>query len=175
VGYTSYSYESGGSPDTTNRDASPKPDKEAMKDSSLKELRQQFIDLGGDADLKLRSKAQAIEAIEALSADTPVEATVAPTPAPKSRTRKPMNWPPSDDGVRAHRLGTKRALVVDMLTSDEGATFSEVQDAIAENFGVDAAWNDRTCYEGIKLINAHLGYGLRQDPETGKIQAFVAA
>jgi hypothetical protein len=155
-----------------------------MDNLSLADLHQLFVDSGGDADVKFRTKAQAIEAIGELSEDMP------PTPeaveslesdgfsadedSSSPRRRKAMNWPAKDQ-IKPHRGGCKRALVVDMLTAEGGATFDEVRDAVNESFPNSGnLWDRKTCYEGIKLIHGHLGYGLRQDPDTGKIEAFVA-
>lgn len=156
-----------------------------MDNLSLAELTQRFRDSGGDADVKFRTKAQAIEAIGELSEDMPptpeaVESLESDGFSPDEssskapRRRKAMNWPAKDQ-IKPHRGGCKRALVVEMLTAEGGATFDEVRDAVNESFPNSGnLWNDRTCYEGIKLINAHLGYGLRQDPDSDKIEAFVA-
>ena len=73
------------------------------------------------------------------------------------RRRKPFDIPPGDE-LLGHRAGTKRALLIEML-SGKGATFQEVQDAIN--------WDRRTAYEGIKLLNK-LGYGI-QEKANGKI------
>lgn len=87
-----------------------------------------------------------------------------------TRYRRPFNYP-GTGFPKAHRPGTKRALVVELLTGPDGATFEEVQNAVAERFGTAAAWDDRTCTEGIRLISTDLGYRLTQDPASRKIRA----
>ena len=87
------------------------------------------------------------------------------------RRRVAFNFPKKLDekgnpvGVKAHRPNCKRALVVDMLTSESGATFSEVAQAIEATFGASEAWDGSTCYEGIKLIHSELGYALTEDKD----------
>ena len=92
----------------------------------------------------------------------------------KPRGRKSFNWT-SEKGteVKQHRAGTKRATVVELLTSKKGATFVQVQEEIAKRFP-GGEWNDATCYEGIKLIHSSLGYTLTQD-DKGVIRATVPA
>lgn len=99
------------------------------------------------------------------------------TPAPEHRRRVPMTYPGAAT-VKAHQAGTKRALVVEMLTSPEGATFDEVREAVNARFpdGTKGReWDVRTTMEGIKLISGGatqgLGYRLIEDPATGKIRA----
>jgi len=71
--------------------------------------------------------------------------------------------------LKPHRPGTKRALVIALLTG-EGATFEGVQDAIAEAFP-EGPWDTRTAYEGITLISSLTGYWLEEDADTGVIRA----
>jgi hypothetical protein len=89
--------------------------------------------------------------------------------------RKLMNFPGRSGAPKAHRAGTKRALVVEMLTRPEGATFKQVQAAVEDRFGKEGAWDDKTCTEGIKLISIALGYALTEDPQTGIIRARAVA
>jgi len=98
----------------------------------------------------------------------------APVPGqPQPRRRKAINRAQGAE-LKGHRPGTKRALVVALLTSEEGATFQGVQDAIAEAFP-GGEWDARTAYEGITLISSLLGYALAEDPETGIIRATYEA
>jgi len=87
-----------------------------------------------------------------------LRATPRPLKEEPKAGRKPFNLPVGE--IKAHRPGTKRAKVLDMLLF--GATFADVQKA--------TGWPYRTAYEGIKLINTELGYGLVED-EAGVIRA----
>lgn len=64
--------------------------------------------------------------------------------------------------AKPHREGTKRAIIIDMLGRPNGASFEEVQAA--------CGWDQRTTYEGIKLVHVHLGYGMEETAESGKIR-----
>ena len=77
--------------------------------------------------------------------------------------RKPMNWVPTKAEVRKHRQKTKRAKAIELLTRPEGATFEDIKR--------ECSWNDVQAYEGIKLLHAYLGYGIKE--EGGVIRAFV--
>jgi hypothetical protein len=91
------------------------------------------------------------------------------------RRRKLFNLPGNvGSAPKRHAEGTKRALVVRLLTRAEGATFLEVQEAIAGAFP-GGAWDDRTCTEGIRLISTALGYRLEEDPQSAVIRAFSNA
>lgn len=79
------------------------------------------------------------------------------------RTRKAFEFPAKKE-QRAHRPGTKRAQVLEKLLSKEGATFVEIQTL--------TKWEDRTAYEGVRLLHSYLGYGLRESA-TGQIFAFA--
>jgi len=132
---------------------------------TLAELLAAYIERAGEPVKKFKSKKAAIEALEALDGK-PERATEAipeeVAEKVKSRKRKPFIWPVKDE-IKPHRAGTKRAFVVETLTTT-GATFDEV----AEHCG----WDKPTCYEGIKLIHSALGYGLFEDTSTGIIRAF---
>lgn len=78
------------------------------------------------------------------------------------RTRKAFAFDAKKE-QREHKAGTKRATVLEMLTNNGGATFAQIQEA--------TKWDDRTAYEGIRLIHGYLGYGLRES-STGFITAF---
>lgn len=75
--------------------------------------------------------------------------------------RKRFVLPPKGE-IKKHREETKRAKVVEMLGTGKGATFEQVMEA--------TGWDRRTAYEGIKLVHAHLGYGLQEDEDTGLIK-----
>lgn len=86
-------------------------------------------------------------------------------PAP-NRTRK-MNFTFSpESSVKPPRENSKRAKVLEMLKRPNGATHEEVMKAID--------WDRITAYEGIRLLNKHNGYGLRED-DNGRIHAYEGA
>lgn len=71
----------------------------------------------------------------------------------------------ADDKIKPHREGSKgRATVVRMLSEDEGATFEEIRKA--------TGWSEKDAYEGIRLVHYALGWGMKTNPETGKITIF---
>ena len=102
----------------------------------------------------------------------PVPESVPQPGVPQARRRKRIV---REQGavLKPHRPGTKRALVVELLTG-EGATFEGVQEAIAEAFP-GGAWDTRTAYEGITLIHTLLGYWIEEDADTGVIRAGFGA
>lgn len=85
-------------------------------------------------------------------------------PKPKGkRARKVFDLKPKGE-IKAHRDGTARAAAVAALTG-KGATFEEVQKA--------TGWaSHRHAYEGIRLLNTHLGYGIRE--KDGVISLYTA-
>lgn len=70
---------------------------------------------------------------------------------------------PAKDEIKGHRENTKRAKTLEKLL--KGATFEEIKQL--------NDWDDRTAYEGIRLLHIKLGYGLSQDPDSGVIKAFT--
>lgn len=97
------------------------------------------------------------------AARTPAE----PKPSEPKPEAKPkmtsFNMSPLSE-IKKFREGTKRATVIGMLVNEGGATFAEVMEA--------TGWDHKTAYEGVRLINLYVGYGLRTDAETGKISAY---
>ena len=79
------------------------------------------------------------------------------------RSRKKFYWPPKTE-IRPHLPNTKRAKVVQMLRSETGARFEDIKAA--------CGWDDLQGYEGVKLINAYLGYGI-SETDDGIIRAFT--
>lgn len=61
--------------------------------------------------------------------------------------------------IKGHRPNTKRAILIDLLST--GATFAECQEA--------TGWDYKTCFEGMKLLNTFVGYGMEED-ENGVIK-----
>lgn len=78
------------------------------------------------------------------------------------RTRKAFDFSPKASQKEC-KPGSKRATTLEMLKGD-GATFDEVKAKIG--------WDERTAYEGIRLLHSYLGYGIRETAG-GKIQAFT--
>lgn len=64
------------------------------------------------------------------------------------------------DTIKGHRPETKRAIIINLLGSRNGATVEECMAA--------TGWDRKTCMEGIRLLNTYLGYGLKSD-EAGHI------
>lgn len=75
------------------------------------------------------------------------------------RARKTFDLP-AKAKIKEHREGTARAKAVETLK--KGATFEAVQKA--------TGWkNHRHAYEGIRLLNTHLGYGIKENDGVIKI------
>jgi len=70
-------------------------------------------------------------------------------------TRRKRFDEPYQGFTKPCREGTKRAKIVALLT--KGATFHECMEA--------TGWDQRTCYDGIKLVHKDLGYGLTEDED----------
>ena len=77
----------------------------------------------------------------------------------KTRTLKPFNMPKAAE-QKMPVEGSKRRVAYDLISGDNGATLEEVQTA--------TGWNRRNTIEGIRLLNKHNGYGLKQT-EDGRI------
>jgi len=75
--------------------------------------------------------------------------------------RKVISCDPKDK-VKGYRDGTKRAELIRLLGRKAGATIAECMKA--------TEWNYKTCYEGIKLLNTYVGYGLEENEKSGKIK-----
>jgi len=105
----------------------------------------------------------------------PIQESRRPVMVGGVRRRKLFNLPGNAGcAPKPHAKGTKRALVVALLTREEGATFQEVQEGIAGAFP-GGSWDDRTCSEGIRLIATALGYRLEEDPQSAVIRAYPNA
>lgn len=75
--------------------------------------------------------------------------------------RKRMNYAPAEE-IKVHREGTKRAKALAMLL--EGTTFEAVMEA--------CEWDEGQAYEGIKLLNGYLGYGI-EEQDDGTLRAYT--
>lgn len=74
--------------------------------------------------------------------------------------------PPKGKTFKAHREGTCRARLIELLGRPNGALFSECQ--------AEFNWDKKTCYEGIRLLNSLLGYGLfHQVQKNGEIRIWL--
>lgn len=67
--------------------------------------------------------------------------------------------------IKPHRENTRRAEAVKMLT--KGATLEELMEV--------TRWNYRQAKEAVWLLHKHLGYGLTENPTTGKINVTLPA
>lgn len=96
-----------------------------------------------------------------------------PAPAPKADKPKKERAAPKPRGfrfvfpvkkdIKAHRENTQRALLIKLLQRQPGeageghpggATFDELMAA--------TGWDQKTCYEGTRLLHYYLGYGMKQ-------------
>lgn len=91
--------------------------------------------------------------------DAPKSEPKAKAPRAKRQRSYKFNYEP-DAEVQGHREGTKRAKVIELLSRPAGANFQEVRDA--------TSWDEKTAYDGIRLIHTYLGYGLKT-AENGNI------
>lgn len=141
------------------------------------ELVKVYNDLTGEsvkkfADRKsaLRRIQQALHAVESKGGPTAPETGKEPEVKTKKtakaegegKVRKMFDLPASKV-IKPHREGTKRDIALKLLL--KGATFEEIQKA--------CGWNRKDCYEGIRLLNTHLGYGLKENATGSIITAFT--
>ena len=133
-----------------------------LNDLSVAQLKTLFSELSQDGTKPQKKKDQLVAQIEALQAAQREKAAPPAQSQDGARRRKRFDRPASPDGTKAHRPGTKRAWVVETL-STVGATYDEVM--------AHCGWDVRTAYEGITLIHKLLGWGLRED-QNGRIFAF---
>lgn len=76
------------------------------------------------------------------------------------RAMKPMDLPPKDK-VYARRAGSKQAILIDLLSRPQGATFGELYDALA---ATGKPWQGQTIRSGLAWDVNHLsGYGVRSE------------
>lgn len=74
--------------------------------------------------------------------------------------------PPKGKTFLPHREGTNRAKLIQLLSRQNGATFEECREA--------CDWDKKTTYEGIRLLNALLGYGLfHKTQKNGEIRIWL--
>lgn len=78
------------------------------------------------------------------------------------RTRKPFVFEPKKV-IKEHKPNTKRAKVIELCSAPGGATFEQIMAA--------TEWDERTAYEGIRLLNGWVGYGLRESGD-GRITIY---
>lgn len=78
-------------------------------------------------------------------------------PRPRKKLRGMTFTLPVKDEVKQAREGSKRARVVELLSRPEGVTHAQVM--------AEIGWDSKTAYEGIRLVHAFLGFGLREDAD----------
>lgn len=79
-------------------------------------------------------------------------------PAKRTRSRIPFRLAPAAEQKKL-REGTKRETIFKLLSREKGATVAECQNH------PDVQWDDRTVYEGIRLLNTYCGFGLFAEVE----------
>lgn len=80
--------------------------------------------------------------------------------------RRAANWDlAAAKTIRAPRPGTMRERIARMLSNENGATVEQVNAQVGEG-----KWTRRHTREHILLLHTSCGYGLKQDPETGRIR-----
>lgn len=117
----------------------------------------------GDRKSGLRRTLAALDAKgQAKPAKAEPKAKPKPTDKPKAkapRTPRHIDWPAKKE-KKTHRPGTKRAVVVDLLSRKSGATRDDLMKA--------TGWDEKTLYDGLRLVHVYLGHGIRED-ETGHL------
>lgn len=144
-------------------------DLDALNRSQLVDV---YNELTGEARKQFRTKGEALkkvgDALATWQAENapakPVSPTTSTGNSDGSKRRKRMNFPVKSE-IKNHREGTKRAMLIEMLSRKNGADFEELMEA--------TGWDYKTCYEGVKLLHSYVGYGLRED-ENGRIRLIVA-
>ncbi len=140
----------------------------ALRKMSMTELVTLYNGTGAKRIKKFRDKDTAVERTSvALNNGSIAPASKPPAPpkgskkksskkseVKRGRRRKLFDLPYLGE-IQKHREGTKRDTLVAMLTP--GATFEEVMHQFD--------WNAKTAYEGIKLLNTHLGYGVKESSD----------
>lgn len=106
---------------------------------------------------------------QALSAGKLTGAELQPVKAPRKVRGMRFVFPVGDE-IKEARKGTNRALLIELMSRPEGATFDE---CMAETWGKSTVMDDetkrKTTYEGIRLVHYYCGYGMSQDAE-GRIR-----
>lgn len=123
-----------------------------------------YQELTGSPVGKFRDRATGVARVTA-----PLEGAIAKmAPAPPvsptglSRPRAPYNYAPPGTPVRETRPGTKRAKLIEIFSTPEGATFEEAAAA--------TQWPYKILQENIRLLWSAVGWGLSEDGATGKIR-----
>ena len=125
-----------------------------------------YNELTGKTIKKFRDRATGISRVkpEVELAIKRIEESSNPSPRP-TRTgkgrRKLFSIDPSET-QRRHREGTKRGALIAMLRDGNGRTFEQVMD----HFG----WDRNLAYEHIWTVGTYVGWGVREDEETGYIR-----
>ena len=78
----------------------------------------------------------------------------------KSTTKRQRRQPP-----KPVRPGTKRAKILGLMARARGATFEEIKRA--------TRWDNKTAYEGIRLVRTFSGYPVTKEGDTYHVPAAV--
>lgn len=121
-----------------------------------------------EAKDKATAEAKAAKELKKSEADAAKLAAKAEEDAAKANAppvvKKPkaFNMAPQTE-LKKFRDGTKRAQIIGLMLREGGATFNELM--------TETGWDDKTAYEGVRLINLYVGYGLKTS-EDGHISAW---
>lgn len=96
-------------------------------------------------------------------------ATKPATKPAKVRKRRGTNLLPTGEPVEACREGSKQAILVDMLSREEGATMPELLDALS---GGRKPWTEPTVRSGFGWDLKHKGYGVRSRFSADGVERF---
>ena len=114
------------------------------------------------AEKKAQREAAKLASDEKKAAEKAQKEAAKAAAGPVVKKLKSFNMAPQTE-LKKFREGTKRAKVIELMTRDGGATFSELMLA--------TGWDDKTAYEGVRLVNLYVGYGLKTS-EDGHITAW---
>ena len=103
---------------------------------------------------------KAVVANKSRDSAAPAKASDYPAPAPKARRGTGVNLAPLKKAY-ACRAGSKQAILVDMLSREQGATMPELLEALS---GGTTAWKEVSVKSGLNWdMNKIKGYGIRTD------------
>lgn len=110
--------------------------------------------------LKTVDGGKAVVANKSRDSAAPAKASDYPAPAPKARRGTGVNLAPLKKAY-ACRAGSKQAILVDMLSREQGATMPELLEALS---GGATAWKEVSVKSGLNWdMNKIKGYGIRTD------------
>lgn len=126
---------------------------------SLTSLAALYRELTGKTTKKFRDRETALKRVTPVVEDK-IRRAVAPRPK-RTSTRALLNIPPKSEIAR-YRPGTKRAALINWLREDGGASLGQVK----ERFG----WKTHLARCHLWSIGKYVGFGVREDAETGIIR-----